>query len=380
MMMMRLLRRLPVLLAATALCTAPAHAQHVIDIMHEPFERVTPGMTSTNIAIHGVRLRMDWEEARVILERANVPYLFSKSLPLTVYVPPAEPSVYFTLHPASYEIIEMGVVGPGSLHPQNRLLANLQHWRLTTARTWFFGGEGHYVLNEEGSSYDYPGLGFTLKCLSNGEFRFVMLPVGPRPVDRPVSYAVDIPFFVTGYYRPNTAANLRDLRNRMARGDFRASPFIGVNDTDYASLNADVERQLASIEHGLMEHIRYLAQSAGREYLVIAVTGFHDPRPLRPGRYTERTVETLHGPIVSGSRMEGEDGNKILAALRAVYTAEEIEERLSSRSPEYAALKRAGRIVYCCSGDGVGQPSGPYLHMRSIEIKPILTARPDCPH
>ncbi|MBL0175816.1 MAG: hypothetical protein IPP94_11205 [Ignavibacteria bacterium] len=162
---------------------APLAAQRgAVDIASTPVSDFGQGVTSRGIAIKGVTLGMSWGEARNILDRANVPYIFQKGTAPVVYVPPQNSSFYFVLNPSSYDVIEMGIIGPSELPLENQYLFDAQRWRLTTARVQFFGSEGEFIINEEGESYNFPFQGFVLKYLSPGSFRFVMVDPTNKPL------------------------------------------------------------------------------------------------------------------------------------------------------------------------------------------------------
>ncbi len=162
-----------VLLVAPGRC--PAQSSAMFDIAQQSLTQLPEGMTSLNMAIHGVSLGMQWGEARNVLDRANVPYIFQKGTSPIVYLPPQNSTFYFVLNPSSYAVIEMGIIGNGILPLDNQFLFDGHRWRLTTARTQFFGNEGEYIVNEEGELYNFPFQGFVLKFLSPEQFRFVMV-------------------------------------------------------------------------------------------------------------------------------------------------------------------------------------------------------------
>jgi tetratricopeptide (TPR) repeat protein len=69
----------------------------------------------------------------------------------------------------------MGIIGTADLPLDNQYLFDGHRWRLTTARTQFYGNEGEYIVNEEGEMYNFPYHGFVLKYLTPDNFRFVMV-------------------------------------------------------------------------------------------------------------------------------------------------------------------------------------------------------------
>jgi hypothetical protein len=163
---------------------APVAAQGVaqFDIARQAILQLPPGATARNMAIYGVTLGMSWGDARNVLDRANVPYLFQKGTSPIVYVPPQNSAFYYVLNPSSYEVIEMGIVGTSTLPLDNQYLFDAQRWRLTTARTQFFGNEGEFIVNEEGEAYNFPFQGFVLKYLLPEGFRFVMVDPTNKPL------------------------------------------------------------------------------------------------------------------------------------------------------------------------------------------------------
>jgi hypothetical protein len=169
-------------LAALLLCLCPAHAQYRIDIARQSLTQLDQGMDGRSMSIYGVALGMSWGEARNVLDRANIPYIFQKGTSPVVYLPPQQSTYYFVLNPSSYDVIEMGIIGTADLPLDNQYLFDAQRWRLTTARTQFFGNEGEFILNEEGESYNFPFQGFVLKYLSPGSFRFVIVAPTNKPL------------------------------------------------------------------------------------------------------------------------------------------------------------------------------------------------------
>ncbi len=187
-----LLRTLPAALALLLLLavshgtdSCSAQGTPVMDIARQSLVQIPDGMTSLNMAIYGVSLGMQWGEARNVLDRANVPYIFQKGTSPVVYIPPQNSTYYLILNPSSYAVIEMGIIGTADLPLDNQYLFDGHRWRLTTARTQFFGNEGEYIVNEEGELYNFPFHGFVLKYLSPENFRFVMV----APTNSPLTNA-----------------------------------------------------------------------------------------------------------------------------------------------------------------------------------------------
>ncbi|NOY05519.1 MAG: hypothetical protein GXO82_02610 [Chlorobi bacterium] len=164
----------------------------LINIAEQPIPQVNADIKSLNISIYGITIGMPWGEGRTLLEQQGVAYMFERGASPTVYVPPQNSTFYFVLNPSSYEVIEMGIIGVANLPLENQFLVDGQRWRLTTARTSFFGNEGEFIVNEEGESYNFPYQGFVLKYINPGTFRFVMV----KPTNTPLT---------TVYRRPHVA-------------------------------------------------------------------------------------------------------------------------------------------------------------------------------
>ena len=356
--------------AAVVLLLASGALQAQIDITSQALPRISRGMTSMDIAIFGVRLGMAWDDARFILDRDRVPYLFTHSLPLRVYLPPENPSWYFGLNPSSYEVEEMGICGDEHVPRPNRLLADGQRWKLTTARAQFFGYEGDFIRNEEGEGVHYPDIGFALKCIDGSGFRFVMLkPTGwhPRPPSFP-PLTVSIPFFVTGYWKPNTSANLAELRAAYASGGLRAAGIINTGDEDYEALALDVDRAVVGLARAIESRLMVLAPFFDDVSVVLTtVSGFSDPRLPRGGRYLGPMVRTSAFTIPDKARIDGAAGNLLLSRLRAVYTTRELEKALAS-SAVYQRFKSAGRIRWVPEGHGTRDGNRDNVRQRRAEI------------
>ncbi len=232
------------LLAASILLPPGVRAQNpAVDIARFPVQQVGGGGTALDLTVLGVGIGMKWGEARAMFDNGNVPYIIQKGTSPVVYIPPQNPTYYFVLNPSSYEIIEMGVMGTADLPTENQFLFDAGRWRLTTARTQFFGTEGEFIVNEEGESYNFPFQGFVLKFLSTGAFRFVMVRPTNSPLtrhgeslqDRPVRETVttppppapSAPIEVTVQVQDQHADLLQMWQDRFqqARNDFEARQY-----------------------------------------------------------------------------------------------------------------------------------------------------------
>lgn len=193
----------------------------------------------------------------------------------------------------------------------------------------------------------------------------------------------NIPFFVTGYYHPNTRANLDNLERRINSGELRVgpggnTPYIDLGDEDYRSYASRIEAIFDTVFTSITNQIlpSFNSCALATEKLKIEVRGFVDPRGLAYGSYIDKTVDTDNMRIEKGSAMSGQEGNRKLAELRAYYTAEMIDAELSSRSQAYRDLKAQGRILLSPKGVGIDvETAGEKLQdpaKRRIDIKLVI--------
>ncbi len=175
----------------------------------------------------------------------------------------------------------------------------------------------------------------------------------------------NIPFFVTGYYHPNTTINYIELQERIRYGELDLSeggstPYIDMSDEDYESYIPRIDAIFDSVYATIIDQYLPLFNKCALpdERLQIEVRGYVDPRGLTLGRYVDETVETATMRIETGAIMQGQDGNRKLANLRAWHTMKIIDEELAKRSPRYRELKTAGRIVLRAVGVGIDTESG----------------------
>ena len=151
-----------------------------------------------------------------------------------------------------------------------------------------------------------------------------------------------IPFFVTGYWYPNTPSELERLRGRMVRNELPNANFIDMRDYDYDFAAQRVDRWFAHLFSEIENMIVPMLDTCytGVDTLVISVLGHVDPRGLAWGRFDEsETVRTQTMTVAPGTVMQKQEGNVKLSHLRAYYTMRMIDTEMRSRSPRYAMLR-----------------------------------------
>jgi len=163
-----------------------------------------------------------------------------------------------------------------------------------------------------------------------------------------------VPFFVTGYYFPNTIDNLNALRLKFTYN------IVGKNDnTKYIENPGDIyDGYSLKVESALNEVVSYIVSifdnlnsdcSERKSKLKIRITGFSDPRPISTKSiYDDDTIndQLLGISIDRGNLID----NTILSKLRAYYTLKFIQGKLANHN---AYLKNKDNIVWEIEGLGV---------------------------
>jgi len=168
---------------------------------------------------------------------------------------------------------------------------------------------------------------------------------------------IEIPFFVTGYYKPNTEANLNALRLGFTYnlyGNDRRTRYIAKPDESYNEF-------VHQVEAGLDDVVRYIANmlavldnkclaKSEKGVLHITVEGWADPRGI--AAYAEYLGEDIDDSIFGlrvkkGTRMT----NDLLSKLRAYFTSKYFETRLAEEHFNIEELQHL--IKWNIEGKGV---------------------------
>ncbi len=204
-----------------------------------------------------------------------------------------------------------------------------------------------------------------------------------------------IPYFITGYWYPNTSDNLAIFRQREASGFFDQTGFIDSTGYDYENIAKIIDQ---SFEERLYKPLLEILPSfqdfcLDTLYLKITIHGYTDPRSLSAGNehpyrpqsrykriYPDETVtvgiDERGNPVTIQQGMdmfrsswqndpnnkqsywiklpnEGEEGNILLSKLRAYYTFVTFDKKMIEKSPIYAQLRNQGRILLDIEGFGI---------------------------
>jgi len=165
----------------------------------------------------------------------------------------------------------------------------------------------------------------------------------------------DIPFFVSGYYLPNTSENLQALRLKFSYG------LLGNDDsTRYVEKpGMEYNRYAIAVDSALHDAYTFIAERLGLldddvcgdddKELRVTITGFSDPRSIYDkARYNGTTIDDseFNFHIDRGTAMT----NETLSSLRAYFTAKWLQSKIEQLQ-SYRKYKK--NIVWRTNGNGI---------------------------
>jgi len=181
-----------------------------------------------------------------------------------------------------------------------------------------------------------------------------------------------VPFFVSGYYRLNTLADLESLRMKFQYN------LLGVNDsTAYIEKPDEKYNDFAfQVEKALNESANYIVRitenlnpecfDVSKSTLNIKITGYADPRAFSPkAHYLEDDIidPNFNLSVSKGSKMT----NELLSKLRAYYTAKHLQNVLSRHD---SFNKYMGNVRWEIIGKGVDtNPAIEDIYKRRVNIE-----------
>jgi hypothetical protein len=378
------IHRINMTIAAAFLLAAAAVAQNRIDLAGQSVLQLDARATSADVAVHGVTAGMSWDEARGLLDDSRLPYLVSKGARRTVYIPPLDPSMEMDIDiDGCISEIRLSVDAP--VAPCNRYLLSPARWKLTTARTYFFGSEGEEVRGRCRCGFVWPDRGFALRYGCGGAFAFVLTRTGPRreppAAGRDTVYVRELVFaerqqqpvlqvsfdcFISGWYQPSTERGVSVFKARSAGGGFREAPYIKDDDPSCSGSAPQLSGRMAGFVKSVQEAVGRIQDSGSCVYFY--VSGYTDERELRPGKYVDESVSFGPMSISKGARLAGSAGNVELSWLRAYYTREELLSALHTSS-EFNALEKQGRVIWELHGLGIDHSKKPMREKRRVDVR-----------
>lgn len=190
----------------------------------------------------------------------------------------------------------------------------------------------------------------------------------------------NVPFFVTGYYRPNTTKSLPELLD-MLGGELAPATYIerfprgSERHTEYRNYAVKIDSILDEMAGKIVDSIApaFLKHASPNEKMELVVTGYVDPQIFR-GTYVE--TPTIEFADLNGQSHAVRKGDPIenfeLSGLRAVFAKRLIEELLRKRSERgssaYATLLNSDRIRFKTVAGGVSGGTTEYDRQRRIHV------------
>ncbi|MCC7436994.1 MAG: PD40 domain-containing protein [Armatimonadetes bacterium] len=192
----------------------------------------------------------------------------------------------------------------------------------------------------------------------------------------------NVPFFVTGYYRPNTRENLDGLYpllegplseaayiERFRKGSKRYKDYIGYSQT--------IEGLFDGVKNSTLNEIlpRFKTSMLPGEVLEIRVTGYADPKQF-VGQYLEGEVVTFEDMAKAQHEVSQGDqiGNLELSGLRAWYSGHYLDQMLTaSGNEDYRQLRSDGRVQFRYIGGGESRDGADRAAQRRIHIEIVRT-------
>ncbi len=178
-----------------------------------------------------------------------------------------------------------------------------------------------------------------------------------------------VPFFVSGYYHPNTTKSLESLRLKFAYnllGNNPATKYIEKPGNEYDDYAIIVENALDET----INHIIKILETSNDECIKnnkkfkIKITGYSDPRIL--SEFSKFTDESINDKSLGFSIEKDESVDNVkLSRMRAYFTAKYIKTSIMNKiSP-----KEFGKIQWEIEGLGIDESEKPNEQKRRVNIE-----------
>lgn len=145
----------------------------------------------------------------------------------------------------------------------------------------------------------------------------------------------EVPFFVSGYYKPITGENLNDLKVKFQYnmiGNIPESKYIENPKDKYDQYSPVVEmalKQAADFIFNIIKNLKNTCLEGNDKGIIIKVTGYADPRKISEiAEYQDESIadDNIDFTINRGDKMD----NLKLSELRAYFTAKQFMDYLKN--------------------------------------------------
>lgn len=190
-----------------------------------------------------------------------------------------------------------------------------------------------------------------------------------NPIEEFDLVEIKVPFFVTGYYQPNTRENLEALRLKFAYnliGLDEKTQYIEKPGEIYDQYTEEVERALDEAAEKLYDIVSLMNENCIGSIdfkIEIRMIGYADPRPISSRAIfpdADINDEKFGVKVARGTRMD----NQLLSFLRAYYTAKYFEKYISLKNKNLS-----DKIEWSIEGRGVDNSVLPDKQKRRVNIK-----------
>lgn len=207
---------------------------------------------------------------------------------------------------------------------------------------------------------------FTTSCLDTSILKYTLT----FEISNNLTKEKNIPFFLTGYYKPITKYNLLQLKKLFDYnliGNDDSTSYIEYPSKFYFDISDKIEEAIKEIT----DHINYFAKVSNlgclpaNKKLKIEIIGYADPRQLsQRSRFFEETIidRDLNFYLERGASLN----NDLLSKLRAYFTAKELKQNITSK---FGSDFVRNSIIWEIKGGGTILDDEDYLLLRKVTIK-----------
>ncbi|MDQ1267293.1 MAG: hypothetical protein QG635_2447 [Bacteroidota bacterium] len=194
----------------------------------------------------------------------------------------------------------------------------------------------------------------TAPCSDTSTIKFVLKFLLPKKENLFTNEQYNVPFFVSGYYMPNTTENLNSLRLKFEYnlvGNSPATKYIEKPGEEYDMYAEKVDEALADAASFIVERLISANQGCKNDKYIIQINidGYADSRPFSDAAlYDGADIDDddFSLKVEQGAKMN----NDLLSELRAYYTAKQLQALLENFE-EYDDIK--DKIIWQTQGRGV---------------------------
>jgi hypothetical protein len=243
----------------------------------------------------------------------------------------------------------------------------------------YLGSEGKYIFNllpkkkyrvtiqNDCNQRTYFSKEVETLCIDSAYVKYTI----SLAISNDLTEEIQIPFFVTGYYKPITRENLAQLRrlfdyNFIGLDD--STRFIEKPDSIYDLFVPNVENALKKIVATISSYLPLFQSNCipPNKRLLVEIIGYSDPRGISENaKFFEETIDDplFNTYVRRGTKLD----NFLLSKLRAYYTAKYLQRSLSGyQTGEYDAR----HILWEIQGGGIANEDSEtdFLVRRKVKI------------